>query len=122
MTIKVILALAIITAVQCLASAQAEEAAAVARVENGREFRGTIDTASNASQLILRTNTPGITLKRGIRWERLLSLSVNGPPRDIATLRAEFNKVPLVLKRPPLLRKVEVRSWPVVPAIANADD
>src|SRR6478609_3095910 len=122
MTVRAILLLGLITAVNGFSSAQADESPAIARVENGREFRGAIDTTSNASQLVLRTDSPGITLKRGIRWERLVSLTIGGSPRDIATLRSELSSRAPSPQLPPLLRKLELRAWPVVPVSAQADD
>lgn len=122
MTVRAILAFGLIMAVIGFSTARADESPAIARVENGREFRGTIDATSNANELVLRTDSPGISLKRGIRWERLVNLSVSGSPRDIPALRAEFRNRTPAPQLPSLLRTVELRAWPVVPASAQTDD
>lgn len=122
MTVRTILAITTLIASGWLVTLPAAEPIAVARVAGGREFHGQIDASSNGNELILRTESPGITLKRGLRWERIDSLTVGGVQRDPTTLRAELGNRPAEKRQPSLLSRIDLHAWPVVNAIPPANE
>src|SRR5207249_74874 len=67
--------------------ASAAEPQLVVHVASGRQFRGTLDRASNMDQLMLRSELAGITLRRPIRWERVTSATADGVPLEVGALR-----------------------------------
>src|SRR5437867_690024 len=78
-------------ALACLATIatliHAAEPELVVSLTSGREFRGTIDRTSSADQLVLRTQNGGITLRRPIRWERIVRATIDAQSADVATMR-----------------------------------
>src|SRR5262245_20127126 len=59
----------------------------IVRVAWGRQFHGTIGSGSTAEQLVLRTNSDGITLSRPIRWDVIREAKVDGQEVEAAKLR-----------------------------------
>ena len=80
------LAIAGLTAIAAVACAA--EPQLVIHVASGRQFRGTLDSASSAGQLVLLSEQTGITLRRPIRWERIVRAAADGVPLDVAALQA----------------------------------
>src|SRR4051812_24701285 len=71
------------------APVRAADAAIVVALQSGRKFAGEIDPASNADELVLKTATADITVRRPIQWERIVEATVDGKRVDIAKLRHE---------------------------------
>jgi hypothetical protein len=63
------------------------EAVVAVQLASGRQFQGEIDVSSTGQALVLRTATDGITLRRPIAWERIISASVDGQPADVMAMR-----------------------------------
>jgi len=108
---RIIAAVVLVTAVHSIAAGAAEEQATI-EVASGRIFSGVIDGGSDRDVLVLRSLSGGITVKRPIRWERVVAIEVSGSRRDVAALRAEYSK------KPPSAtvssdRKFDIKSWPV---------
>jgi hypothetical protein len=104
--------LAAMGAVVCAAESQL-----VIDVASGRQFRGTLDSASSNDQLVLRSEHAGITLRRPIRWERVTGATADGVPLDVAALRRKAaaqesgvrSQESEVKGQRSLLRKIEMR-------------
>ncbi len=106
------------------AGARAAEPQVVVDVASGRQFRGTLDSTSTADQLVLRTEQAGVTLRRSIRWGRVVRATEDGMPVEIAELRGRVQgsgfKVQQELgdgergarNRTALPRKIEMRGEP----------
>ncbi len=114
MTAKANFAAALLVLCCVAAPARSTEPPITVRVSSGREFQGTIDASSTSSHLILRTEHTGITLKRSIRWEQVLSIQADNSPRDIAALRATFNPPSAETSPPPPRRTIEIHTLPAV--------
>jgi len=100
---------------------------AVVHLASGRQFRGVIDATSTAEQLVLRTTSVGVILRRPIRWERVVHVTVDGQPTAVAKLRdaAAMNRGQGNRGQggdnKSLLRKIEMRGepGPPVPAVGE---
>jgi hypothetical protein len=75
-----------------IALAQGKEAELVVQLASGRQFKGVIDSASTAQQLVLRSNSGGITLRRPIRWDRVQQATIDGKRVEVATLQGAAAK------------------------------
>ena len=74
----------------------------VVRVQSGRQFRGTIDAASNDEQLVLFSSAGGMSIRRPIRWERVVGGQAGERPLSVAELKR------LAAEAGPLLRGQEL--------------
>ena len=74
------------------ALAQGAEPELAVRLASGRQFQGAIDPTSTTEQLVLRTVSGGITLRRPIRWESVQQAMVDGNKVEVASLRASAAK------------------------------
>jgi len=89
---------------------QAADSPIVVTVQSGRKFVGEIDPTSNAEQLVLKTSNEGLTLRRAIRWERIVEATADGQRVEVTKLRAGVGSRELgVGGRESLLRKIELR-------------
>src|SRR5262245_31705717 len=79
--------LAIVALFVVAAVAKAADPELVVDVASGRQFRGMLDGASSNEYLVLRTEQAGITLRRPIRWERVIAATSDGAPIEVAALR-----------------------------------
>jgi hypothetical protein len=70
-----------------LAQTTATRELVAVKLASGREFSGTIDASSTAEQLVLRSDTGGITLRRPVRWERLAAAAIDGKPVEIGDVK-----------------------------------
>ena len=87
--VRILLNCLVIAAVATSATTgRAGEPQLVIDVASGRQFRGTLDSDSTSDQLVLRSDQAGITLRRPIRWERVVGATVDGAPIEVAALRA----------------------------------
>jgi len=103
------------------APAGAADPAIVVALQSGRRFAGEIDPASSAEQLVLKTATGDITVRRPIRWESIVEATVDGKSVEVAKLRQGIGgRESGAGSRPTLLRKIELRGE-VVPASAEVD-
>src|SRR4051794_27294281 len=69
---RVVATLSVVCAIGALAwMASAAEPQVVVNVASGRHFSGSLDPASDAQKLVLRSSHGNITLWRPIRWERV---------------------------------------------------
>jgi hypothetical protein len=68
-------------------TASAQETQLVVNVHSGRQFRGAIDAGSSDQELVIRSTVGGVTLRRPIRWERVVSATQNGQPVTLAELK-----------------------------------
>src|SRR5436305_14305713 len=66
---------------------RAAEPQLVIETTSGRQFRGTLDSDSSGNDLVLRTEQAGITLRRPIRWQRIVGANVDGARVEVAALR-----------------------------------
>jgi len=69
------------------AAARAAEPQVVVDVASGRQFRGTLDSTSSSDHVVIRNEQAGVTLRRPIRWERVVGATLDGAPIDVAALR-----------------------------------
>src|SRR5207247_79821 len=69
-----------------MAAARADEPLLVVRVASGRQFRGVIDGNSSDDTLVLRTAIDGVTLRRSIRWEKIVAGTLDGQTVDMARI------------------------------------
>ena len=105
------------------------------RLASGREFTGAIDHQTTDDALVLRTSSGGITVRRPIRWERIVSATLGDRALTTEELRALAKEAPAfepaAARRPtsdPLIQKTEVRgeetavSPPFVPVTSVAFD
>ena len=58
------------------------------RLASGREFTGAIDAESDGEKLVLRSSSRGMTIRRPIRWERIVAAAIDGKPATNDELRA----------------------------------
>jgi hypothetical protein len=65
----------------------AQERALLVQLASGRQFAGALDAASSAEQLVLRTNDGGLTLRRPVRWDRVISATLDSQPIALAELK-----------------------------------
>lgn len=77
----------IVSAMLPAIDASAEEATLVVRLTSGRHFTGTLDPASTREELVLRTEASGISMRRPIRWERVVEATLDGEPVEVERLR-----------------------------------
>ncbi len=68
-------------------AASAQDASLVVQVQSGRQFRGVIDAGSTDQQLVIRSLSGGVTLRRPIRWERIAAATLDGQPVTPAELK-----------------------------------
>jgi hypothetical protein len=61
----------------------------VVNLASGRQFRGELDEASTAEQLVLRTTVGGLTLRREILWQRIERAELDGQSVEVAKLRSD---------------------------------
>jgi hypothetical protein len=74
------------------ADASAAEPTVVVEVTSGRQFQGVLDGSSTVERLVLQTTANGITLRRPISWNRIVSASVDGRLATVAELQAAAKK------------------------------
>jgi hypothetical protein len=65
----------------------ARAAEVVVDVASGRQFRGELDPSSSAQDLVLRTGGNGITVRRPIRWERVVRATMDSREVSIPELQ-----------------------------------
>jgi hypothetical protein len=93
------------------ATAFAADPQVIVDVASGRQFRGALDVASNSDQLVLRMEQAGLTLRRPIRWERVIAATADGKPIEVAALRKlAISQQTAPTSKPTLLNKIEMRS------------
>jgi hypothetical protein len=94
----------------------AAEPQVIVNVTSGRQFAGVVDEASDAQQLVLRSDHGSIKLWRPIRWERVVSATVDGKPLDVSSLKNMAAQAPedraQDIGQRPLLRSIEMRGEP----------
>ena len=108
-------------------SACAAELQAVVNVASGRQFSGVVDEASDAQQLVLRSNHGSIKLWRPIRWERVVSATADGKPVDVSSLKNLAAAQATREKRQdtgvkPRIQKVEMRGEPPAASESQAPE
>jgi len=86
------LAMTCLLAVSALNRADGAESELEIRAASGRQFRGTLDSASNDQQLVLRTLSGQTTILRPIQWQSIASATIDGRQADVAALRAVQKK------------------------------
>src|SRR5262245_54690943 len=81
---------------------------------SGRDFSGVIDAASNAEQLVLRSDDSGITIRRTIAWDRIKRATIDGQSVNGAKLLEDViaRKVTAPAEPRNLLRKIDLRDPP----------
>src|SRR5688500_14344434 len=57
---------------------QAAEPVLALELQSGRRFAGDIDAQSGDQSLVLRVSKGGMTIRRPIRWERIVSATLEG--------------------------------------------
>jgi hypothetical protein len=116
MTAKTVLAAVVLLFAGVSHIVCAAEPRATVRLVSGREFSGLIDATSTEQQLVLRSAGAGITIKRPVRWERIVVLEVDGNQRDVAAVRAEFSGHQAQKRERTPPHKVDLQAWPRAPA------
>jgi hypothetical protein len=69
-------------------SAEGAEPELTLKLASGREFRGAIDGGSTDEVLVLRSSRGGMTIRRPIRWEKIVAAMIDGTATTVDELRA----------------------------------
>lgn len=110
-----IIAVALSYAAQC----QAAEAELLVELASGRQFHGMLDPASTDSDLVLRSGTPRMTIRRPIRWERIVQATLDGQPVEIAALKERAAQ--LAAELPPPARPSLPPREPLATALVSTE-
>jgi len=69
------------------AAARADERPLVVALASGRQFRGTLDPKSSGEELVLKSGSESVTIRRPIRWERIVRATLAGVAIEVDELR-----------------------------------
>ena len=75
-------------------TARGAEPVLTLQLASGRAFAGAIDSQSSDETLVLRSSGSGMTIRRPIRWERIVSATLDGKSATIDELRALAKEAP----------------------------
>src|SRR5262245_623810 len=95
----------------CAAATADDSPMVVVKLADGRQIGGAIDSSTTTQELVLRTERSGITLRRPIRWQRIVGVSQGGQEFSLAKLReaAERSRALGVAGRASGVKRIELR-------------